>query len=64
LLKGLSGWKVSKGQAVALQFDSKGAISGAFTSAQLNAPIAAGYSTDGGLIVLTETGVILRAAVR
>lgn len=64
LLKGVSGWKVSKGQAVALQFDSKGAISGAFTSAQLNAPIAAGYSTEGGLIVLTATGVILRAVVR
>lgn len=64
LLKGVSGWKVSKGQSVALQFDSKGAISGAFTSAQLNAPIAAGYSTDSGLIVLTATGVILRAAVR
>jgi hypothetical protein len=64
LLKGVSGWKVSKGQSVALQFDSKGAISGAFTSALLNAPIAAGYSTDAGLIVLTATGVILRAAVR
>ena len=64
LLKGISGFKVSKGQSVALQFDSKGVISGAFTSAQLNAPIAAGYSTDGGLIVLTATGVILRGAVR
>jgi hypothetical protein len=64
LLKGISGFKVSKGQSVALQFDSKGVISGAFTSAQLNAPIATGYSTDGGLIVLTATGVILRGAVR
>lgn len=64
LLKGISGFKVSKGQSVALQFDSKGVISGAFTSAQLNAPIAAGYSNDGGLIVLTATGVILRGAVR
>ena len=64
LLKGISGFKVSKGQSVALQFNGKGAISAAFTSAQLNAPIAAGYSTDGGLIVLTATGVILRGAVR
>ena len=64
LLKGISGFKVSKGQSVALQYDGKGAISAAFTSAQLNAPIAAGYSTDGGLIVLTATGVILRGAVR
>jgi hypothetical protein len=64
LLKGISGFKVSKGQSVALQFDGKGAISAAFTSPQLNAPIAAGYSTDGGLIVLTATGVILRGAVR
>lgn len=64
LVKGISGFKVSKGQSVALQFDGKGAISAAFTSAQLNAPIAAGYSTDGGLIVLTATGVIMRGAVR
>lgn len=64
LLKGISGFKVSKGQSVVLQFDSKGVISGAFTSSQLNAPIAAGYSNDGGLIVLTATGVILRGAVR
>ena len=64
LLKGVSNWKVTKGQSVALQFDSKGVISGAFTSAQLSGPITAGYSSDGGLIVLTATGAILRAAVR
>jgi hypothetical protein len=64
LLKGVSGFKVVKGQSVALQFDSKGAISGAFTSALLNAPISTGYSSDGGLVVLTSTGIILRTPAR
>jgi hypothetical protein len=64
LLKGVSGLKVVKGQSVALQFDSKGAISGAFTSALLNAPISAGYASDGGLIVLTSTGTFLRTPDR
>jgi hypothetical protein len=64
LIKGVSGWKVSKGQSLVIQFDSKGAIIGAFTSALLTAPVAAGYSADGGLIVLTSAGTILRAQAR
>lgn len=64
LLKGVAGFKVSKGQSVALQFDTKGVISGAFTSPLLNSPISTGYSGDGGLIVLTSTGTILRTAAR
>ncbi len=64
LLKGVSSFKVVKGQSVALQFDSKGAISGAFTSPVLNSPISTGYSSDGGLIVLTSTGTILRTPAR
>ena len=64
LLKGVSGFKVVKGQSVALQIDSKGAISGAFTSPLLNSPISAGYSSDGGLIVLTSTGSILGTPAR
>jgi hypothetical protein len=64
LIKGVSGWKLTKGQSVALSFDSKGAISGAFTSPLLNSPISTGYSSDGGLIVLTSTGTILRTPAR
>ena len=64
LIKGVSGWKVTKGQSAALLFDSKGAISGAFTSPLLNSPISTGYSGDGGLIVLTSTGTILRTPAR
>ena len=63
-LKGVTGWKQRKGQAVALQFDSKGVLIGAFTDLLLTAPLAAGYSAEGGLIVLTSTGDILRAAAR
>ena len=64
LLKGVSGWRVTKGQSVVLSFDSKGLLSDAFTSPQLTAPIATGYSLDGGLIVLTATGAILRTPAR
>ena len=63
-LKGVTGWKQRKGQSVALQFDSKGVLIGAFTDLLLTAPLAAGYSTEGGLVVLTSSGDILRAAAR
>ena len=62
LPNGVSGFKVNKGQSVVLGFDNKGVISGAFSSPQLTSPIATGYSPDSGLIVLTVTGAILRAA--
>ena len=63
-LKGVTGWKQRKGQSVALQFDSKGVLIGAFTDLLLSAPFAAGYSAEGGLVVLTSSGDILRAAAR
>ena len=63
-LKGVTGWKQRKGQSVALQFDSKGVLIGAFTDLLLTAPLAAGYSAEGGLVVLTSSGDILRAAAR
>ena len=63
-LKGVTGWKQRKGQSVALQFDSKGVLIGAFTDLLLTAPLAAGYSAEGGLVVLTSAGDILRAAAR
>jgi hypothetical protein len=61
-LKGVTGWKQRKGQSVALQFDSKGVLIGAFTDLLLSAPLVAGYSAESGLVVLTSTGDILRAA--
>ncbi len=64
VLKGITGWKAVKGQSVALQLDSKGALVGAFTNSLLIAPMAAGYSTEGGLIVLTKAGDLLRVAAR
>lgn len=60
-LKGVTGWKQKKGQSVALQFDSKGVLIEAFTDSLLSAPFAAGYSAEGGLVVLTSSGDILRA---
>ena len=63
-LKGVTGFKVRKGQSVALQFDSKGVLIGAFTELLLSTPFAAGYSAEAGLVVLTSSGDILRAAGR
>ena len=63
-VKGVTGWKPRKGQALALQFDSKGNLTGAFTDLLLSAPLAAGYSADAGLVVLTKTGEILRTPSR
>ena len=60
-LKGVSGWKQVKGQLVALEFDGKGVLIGAITNSLLIAPLAAGYSSEVGLVVLTATGEILRA---
>jgi len=62
--KGVTGWKPRKGQSVALQFDSKGVLIGAFTDLLLTAPLAAGYSAEGGLVVLTSAGDVLRVAAR
>lgn len=63
-IKGVTGWKQRKGQSVALQFDSKGVLTGAFTDLLLSAPISAGYSSAGGLVVLTSSGDILQATGR
>ena len=63
-LKGVTGFKQKKGQSVALQFDSKGILIGAFTDLLLSTPFAAGYSAEAGLVVLTSSGDILRATGR
>jgi hypothetical protein len=64
VIKGIAGLKVIKGQSDILQFDSKGALIGAFTNSLLNNPISAGYSTDGGLIILNGDGSILQVPAR
>lgn len=63
-LKGVTGFKQKKGQSVALQFDSKGILIGAFTDLLLSTPFVAGYSAEAGLVVLTSSGDILRATGR
>jgi hypothetical protein len=63
-LKGVTGWKQVKGQSVVLQFDSKGILIGALTNPLLSAPLTAGYSAEGGLILLTTAGDILRSPIR
>ena len=63
-LKGVTGFKQKKGQSVALQFDSKGILIGAFTDLPLSTPFVAGYSAEAGLVVLTSSGDILRATGR
>jgi hypothetical protein len=63
-LKGVTGFKQKKGQSVALQFDSKGILIGAFTDLLLSTPVVAGYSAEAGLVVLTSSGDILRATGR
>jgi hypothetical protein len=63
-LKGVTGFKQKKGQSVALQFDSKGILIGAFTDLLLSTPFLAGYSAEAGLVVLTSSGDILRATGR
>lgn len=63
-LKEVTGFKQKKGQSVALQFDSKGILIGAFTDLLLTTPFVAGYSAEAGLVVLTSSGDILRATGR
>ena len=56
-VKGLSNFKAVKGQSLVLQFDSKGAISNAFTVLDLNQVKAMVYSQEGGLFVATESSI-------
>ncbi|CAB4532498.1 unannotated protein [freshwater metagenome] len=59
-LKGITGLKLAKGQSVVLQFDSKGLLISAFTSAELIAPVIATYSSATGLVILTSGGKVLK----
>jgi len=56
-IKGLSNFKAVKGQSLVIQFDSKGAISNAFTATDIKPAKAITYSPDGGLLILTEDSI-------
>lgn len=59
-VKGVTGLKIVKGQSAVLQFDSKGVLIGAYSSADLIAPVAAAYSSGSGLVLLTSAGKLLQ----
>ena len=61
-IKGVTGFKAVKGQLVVLQFDSKGLLISAFTSAELTSAIASTYSNTAGLFLLTVDGKILQVS--
>ena len=56
-VKGLTPFKLVKGQSLVLQFDSKGLLVGAFSAAEMSAAKAIAYSAIGGLFLLTENGI-------
>lgn len=59
-IKGVTGFKVVKGQSVVLQFDSKGLLISAFTPAEITSIITSTYSSTAGLFLLTTDGKILQ----
>jgi len=61
-IKGVTGFKAVKGQLAVLQFDSKGLLISAFTSAELTSAIAATYSNTAGLFLLTVDGKVLQVS--
>ena len=56
-IKGITNFKAVKGQSLVIQFDSKGVISNAFTSADLSQVKNVTYTSDGGLFILTENSI-------
>ena len=56
-VKGLTPFRLVKGQSLVLQFDSKGLLVGAFSAAEMSAAKAIAYTAIGGLFLLTDTGI-------
>jgi len=56
-IKGVTGWKASKGQVISLFFDSKGVITGAYGASSLKTVISVASNADLGLVVLGTTSV-------
>lgn len=63
-VKGLAPTKFVKGQSIVLQFDSKGLLISAFTNTELGQVTSTGFSTAGGLFLLTETGIFRVGATK
>jgi hypothetical protein len=61
-IKGVTGFQAVKGQSVVLQFDSKGLLISAFTSAEMTSAIASTYSNTAGLFLLAVDGKILQVS--
>lgn len=56
-IAGIKGWKPSKSAAIALAFNAKGALSGAYSAISIGVPMAAGYSRELGIVVLGRGSV-------
>jgi hypothetical protein len=63
-VKGLAPAKLAKGQSLVLQFDSKGLLINAFTAAELGQVRSTGFSTTGGLFLLTDSGIFRVGATK
>jgi hypothetical protein len=53
---GIGGWKPTKPSVIALGFDSLGQVQSAYSAKALTAPVALGYSTALGLVVMGQAG--------
>ena len=53
---GVGSWKPTRASVLALGFDAKGQLQRAYSAKALSAPIAIGYTTSLGLVVVGKTG--------
>ena len=63
-IKGLAPTRLTKGQSVILQFDSKGLLIAAFTSPELSQVKSISYSQIGGLFIDSANGIFRVAATK
>lgn len=63
-VKGLAPYKFGKGQNLLLQFDSKGLLNGAFSALELTQVKAMAFSANGGLFLLTDSGIFRVGATK
>ena len=55
-IDGLKSWKPTRPEVIALGLDPKGSVQSAFSAKSLSRPIALGYSTPLGLVILGQAG--------
>lgn len=63
-VKGLAPYKFGKGQNLLLQFDSKGLLIGAFSALEFTQAKAMAFSPNGGLFLLTDSGIFRTGATK